>query len=100
VERKNAQSYLEDSHIKKIALAYEKYETVPNFAKVVTIKDIAYNNFSLSIPLYIKYSPQEGEVDERSVQIRYENWRELSETAKQSFDKLNAMVEMEFKEYE
>ncbi|HAA8670997.1 TPA_asm: SAM-dependent DNA methyltransferase [Listeria monocytogenes] len=100
VERKNAQSYLEDRHIQKIASAYEKYEAVPDFAKVVTIKDIEDNNFSLSIPLYIKHSLREGEVDERSVQERYENWRGVSETAKQSFAKLNAMVEEEVKENE
>jgi type I restriction enzyme M protein len=100
VERKNAQSYLEDAHIRKIASAYDKYESASDFAKVVTIKDIEYNNFSLSIPLYIKHSPQEGEVDERSVQERYDNWREYSEVAKLSFQKLNAMMEMEVKEYE
>jgi type I restriction enzyme M protein len=95
VQRKNAQSYLEDKHIQKIASAYEKYEAVPDFAKVVTIKDIEDNNFSLSIPLYIKYSHREGEGDDRSVQVRYENWREISETAKLSYAKLNAMLGME-----
>ena len=45
---------------------------IPDFAKVVTIKDIEDNNFSLSIPLYVKHSLQEGEVDERSVQEHYE----------------------------
>lgn len=76
-------------------MAYNKYEDVPDFAKVVTLKDIEDNNFSLSIPLYIKHSLREGEVDERSVQERYENWRGLSETAKQSYAKLHAMMEME-----
>lgn len=91
VERKNAQSYLDDNHIQKIALAYDKYETVPEFAKVSTIKDIEDNNFSLSIPLYIKHSLQEGEIDERSVQEHYEDWRAFSETMKLSYTKLNSM---------
>ena len=91
VERKNAQSYLEDNHIQKIASAYDKYETDLDFAKVVTIKDIEDNNFSLSIPLYIKHSLQENEVDERSVQEHYEDWRAVSEMMKLSYTKLNSM---------
>ncbi|HDR8109344.1 DNA methyltransferase [Bacillus thuringiensis] len=97
VERKNAQSYLEDNHIQKIASAYDKYETIPDFAKVVTMKDIEDNNFSLSIPLYIKHSLQEGEVDERSVQEHYEDWRAVSEMMKLSYTKLNSMFGREDK---
>ncbi|MDD3162201.1 MAG: class I SAM-dependent DNA methyltransferase [Bacteroidales bacterium] len=91
VERKNAQSYLDDNHIRKIASAYDKYENIPDFAKVVTIKDIEDNNFSLSIPLFIKHSLKEGEVDERSVQEHYEDWRAVSEMMKLSYTKLNSM---------
>ena len=91
VERKNAQSYLEDNHIQKIASTYDKYETDDNFARVVTIQDIEDNNFSLSIPLYIKHSLQEGEVDGRSVQEHYEDWRAVSEMMKLSYTKLNSM---------
>lgn len=91
VERKNAQSYLNDNHIRKIVSAYEKYENVSDFAKVVTIKDIEDNNFSLSIPLFIKHSIKEGEVDERSVQEHYEDWRAVSEMMKLSYTKLNSM---------
>lgn len=90
VERKNAQSYLDDNHIRKIASAYDKYENVTDFAKVVTIKDIEENNFSLSIPLFIKHSLQKGEVDERSAQEHYEDWRAISEMMKLSFTKLNS----------
>lgn len=54
VERKNAQSYLEERHIARIAAAYDSYVDDADFAKVATIQDIANNNFSLSIPLYVK----------------------------------------------
>ena len=53
-ERRNAQSYLEEHHIQKIAEVYQNYETKDEFSKVVTIDEIAENNFSLSIPLYVK----------------------------------------------
>lgn len=92
VTRKNAQSFLEDKHIQKIASAYEKYENIPDFAKVVTIKDMEDNNFSLSIPLYVKYSDQETEIDERSLQERYESWRTHSEMMKLRYMKLNDLI--------
>ena len=95
VERKNAQSYLDDRHIQKIARAYEKYETDDNFARLVTIQDIEDNNFSLSIPLYVKQSDGNAEVDERSLQELYESWRTHSEMMKLRFIKLNYMLERE-----
>ncbi|MCU5504074.1 type I restriction-modification system subunit M [Bacillus paramycoides] len=92
VERKNAQSFLEDNHIQKIASAFDKYETDDSFARVITIQEIEDNNFSLSIPLYVKHSDQETEVDERSLQERYEGWRTYSEMMKLRYMKLNDML--------
>lgn len=57
-------------HIEKIAKAYDKYESDGDIAKVVTIKDIAKNDYSLSIPLYIQTSSEEKE-DDRTVQECY-----------------------------
>jgi type I restriction enzyme M protein len=74
VTRKNAQSYLEDKHIDRIADAYEKYESDGDIAKKVTIKDIEKNDFSLSIPLYIQTTKEE-EVDDRTVQECYSDWK-------------------------
>ena len=92
VERKNAQSYLEDKHIRKIAKAYSDYATIDGFAKVATIQDIAENIFSLSIPLYVKAPVKEGEIDTRSVQEHYDGWRASSEMMKLSYLKLNTMI--------
>lgn len=69
VTRKNAQSYLEDKHIEKIAKAYDKYESDGDIAKVVTIKDIAKNDYSLSIPLYIQTSSEEKKMIELSKNV-------------------------------
>ena len=92
VERKNAQSFLEDKHIQRIAKAYEAYETEEGFARVVTIQDIADNNFSLSIPLYVKQPVAEDAVDTRPVQECYDAWLAASEMMKLSYAKLNAML--------
>lgn len=92
VERKNAQSFLEEKHIRKIAKAYNDYKTDGDFASVVTIQDLEENNFSLSIPLYVKHPDQEAEIDERTLQECYEDWRTASEIMKLRYMKLNEML--------
>ena len=52
VTRKNAESYLEQAHIEKIVSAYIERIDIPQFCTVATCKQIANNNFNLSIPLY------------------------------------------------
>lgn len=91
VERKNAQSYLEDRHIQKIATAYKNYASDGDFAKLATIQEIEENNFSLSIPLYVKPAISETDSDNRSLQEHYDSWRASSEMMRLSFEKLNAM---------
>lgn len=92
VERKNAQSYLEERHIERIADAYKNYCNEDNFAKVATIRDIEDNNFSLSIPLYVKSEVKEDEIDARTVQEHYDKWRVASEMMRLNYEKLNAML--------
>lgn len=53
VTRKNAQSYLKNKHIKKIANTYLNYEPIENFSAIVTNNQIAENGYSLGIPLYV-----------------------------------------------
>lgn len=93
VERKNAQSSLKKEHIDHIANAYESYKDEPEFAKVITIEDTAKNNYSLSIPLYVKAQTIKENVDDRSVQEKYDSWKEVSAEMNESFDLLNQMLE-------
>lgn len=92
VERKNAQSYLEEYHIERIADAYKNYCNIDGFARVSTIQNIADNNFSLSIPLYVKSEMTDNETDTRSTQEHYDSWRATSEMMKLSYEKLNAIL--------
>ena len=91
VERKNAQSYLTDNHIVKIADAYEKYSNINGFAQVANIQDIESNGFSLSIPLYVKAINDVVE-DNRSLQQCYNSWLENATNASKSYEKLNALL--------
>lgn len=96
VERKNAQSYLRDDHIKHIAEAYERYEDEEGFACVSTISDIEENNYSLSIPLYVKGTSNSDSVkDERSLQEVYEAWEESSANMHESYSALNKLLQKE-----
>lgn len=98
VERKNAQSYLTDKHIDRISKSYEVYKNDDGFSQVVTVKEIADNNYSLSIPLYVKQKDDEVELDDRTLQECYEDWRTVSEIMKLRYMKLNKMVRGELNE--
>ncbi len=95
VERKNAQSYLEDKHIQKIAQAYAQYETIDGFAKVATLKEMEENAFSLSIPLYVKDSAAAADTDQRGLQEMYSEWSAVSSQMQESFALLNTMLTKE-----
>ena len=53
VTRKNAESYLEDAHIEKIAGVYHQFEAVEGFSAIADINSILGNDGKLSIALYV-----------------------------------------------
>ena len=54
VTRKNTESWLEDSHIKRIAAAYHKFVNEKCFAAVASNEDVLANNASLAISNYVR----------------------------------------------
>lgn len=52
-----AQNYLEPEHIEKIVSAYERYENIPGFAKVVSHQDLENNDYNLNIRRYADNAP-------------------------------------------
>jgi len=95
VARKNAQSYLEYEHINKITSAYENYRDVEGFAKVATIKDIAANNYSLSIPLYAREQQTEDKVEELSLSNSCADWQTSSQEMRNCYNTLTSMLSKE-----
>jgi type I restriction enzyme M protein len=95
VTRKNAQSWLEDVHIKKIADAYEKYENIDGFASVITIAEAEKNNFSLSIPLYVREVVAEEAKDTRTFAECLAAWDERRFDAKTAYEDLTSLLEVE-----
>ena len=53
VTRKNAESYLEQSHIEKIVSAYRIEKDVPDFKRIVDLDEIERNKYDLSIQKYV-----------------------------------------------
>lgn len=95
IVRRNAFSFLEDQHIRKISEAYKNYENLRYFSAVATIKDIAEKGYSLSIPLYVKSEKNHEVTDERSKQQIYESWSDYSSDMRQSYEILNAILNKE-----
>lgn len=53
VTRKDAESYLEDSHIEKILNAYTSGNDIEDFKRTVDITEIEKNNYDLSLQKYV-----------------------------------------------
>lgn len=93
VTRKNAQSWLDEGHIKRIADAYEQYSDVEGFAKVITIADSENNGWSLSIPLYVRDVETEDAADIRSVNECVASWQDASFDMRMAYDELKLLLE-------
>ena len=84
VTRKNAQSYLEDSHIQEISDTYGHFAAIEGFSAIASTDEIMANNGKLSIALYVrgsgavKVSPEQlDEVTRQWAENRSVLWGEL-----------------------
>lgn len=92
VTRKNAQSYLEGKHIKRIADAYKAYASEDGFSCVVTIADTKKNAFSLSIPLYVREKAEESAIETRSLSECLSAWQDSSAEMGIALDELKKLL--------
>lgn len=91
VTRKNAQSYLEDSHIDKIASSYINYNIVSGFSNITSITEIQKNGSKLSIPLYVRGSVN-TEQEDYSVDDAIAEWIEYSNSFRDEYSSLTDMI--------
>ena len=94
VVRKNAQSYLEDAHIDKIANTYLEYIEQEGFSTVATNEKIAANNYSLGIPLYVS-GGQPVSISEENIEECITDWFVGSAAVHEAFNALTAMLDIE-----
>lgn len=90
VVRKNAQSFLEDEHIEKIASAYEQFGDVQFFAKAASFDEISNQEFNLNINRYVER--ESGPGDDRSLAEHYSSWNSSAKSARQAIDGLTKLL--------
>ena len=62
IVRQSAQSFLTEKNIKRIDDCYRNFSPEVGFSEVVTTEQISIQNFSLSIPLYVKTTSTQDEL--------------------------------------
>ena len=92
VERSGTQSWLNYGHRWVIAETCKNYQTQEGFSRAVSIEEIAENNYSLNIALYVR-PPAEGEKDTRSLGDYLLEWVVESGLTSLEYRKLNRMLE-------
>lgn len=92
VTRKNAQSYLTDEHITHIADTYKNYIEKDGFSAVVSVEEIAKNNYLLSLPLYVRAEMQEEQKQQKSLSECIADWQESSRELKETYSELKSVL--------
>lgn len=90
VTRKNAQSYLEEKHIRRIAETYENFEEIEGFSAIASNRNVMLNKSKLSIALYVRGSEYDSEIIDCSTAI--ENWYANSEGVHKEINVLTTML--------
>jgi type I restriction enzyme M protein len=88
VTRKNAHSFLAPHQIEKILNAYNGFENIEGFAKVVTNSDILQANSVLSISYYVEGIEEENVDYEESISL----WNESSTAFNKEFISLVKLI--------
>lgn len=94
VTRKNSQSYLEDSHINKIADAYYTFECKEGFSAIATNEEILANDAKLSIALYVLGS-EKTEDEQVDIDDAISTWTSNRLLMRHCFDELTSMLKGE-----
>lgn len=77
-------SYLLPEHIEYIYKQYQTFKDIDFECKIATVEDVADNEFSLNIPLYIKKKKDLSE----SLNTTFNNWNDITTEVQKSMSKL------------
>lgn len=91
VTRKNAQSYLEQDHIDKIANAYFDFAEIDGFSAIADTKSIKDHQSKLSIALYVRSSDNKSDLPDFDDAL--ETWFTNSSTLHKELDLLDQLRE-------
>ncbi|HQY91872.1 class I SAM-dependent DNA methyltransferase [Caldilinea sp.] len=96
VTRERAQSLLKPAHQQRILDAYRAFADAPGFARVATLAQIAGQQFSLSIPLYVKRTRNgngQHASEAASLPELWAAWEESGRAFRQEMDELVVMLD-------
>ena len=90
IARERSMSTLKDVHQERVASAYQTFVDEPSFARVATLEDIAAQDYSLSIPLYVKRNSNGNGLaeDNRSIRQLWTEWEQDGRVFWQEMDEL------------
>lgn len=88
VERKNAESNLLETHIKKISEAYLTYSEIEGFSKVVSIEEIRNNGYSLGVSRYVTTQGHISSNDMADFDDLYQKWLNSQAKAHKELEKV------------
>ena len=95
VTRERSMSFLKPEHQERIADAYHTYTSEPGFAHVADLDEIAAQDYSLSIPLYVKRNgavrEEQGEYETQSLKQLWQTWEQ---DGRQFWQEMDELVEL------
>ena len=92
VTRKNAESYLEDKHIRKILSAYHSAEDIKDFKRIVDLAEIKKNHYDLTVQKYVFINEITNDITYKLSET-IDEWKKCSINMTGCFDKLIDMIE-------
>jgi type I restriction enzyme M protein len=91
VARERAQSFLRQGDQDAILTAYQAYIDEPGLAAVATVEQIAANDYSLAIPLYVATNNNNTH-DSQTLEETIDNWRNAATQADQAVTTVLALL--------
>lgn len=91
IARERTQSFLRDEHQERIVEAYRVFEDEPGFATVATREEVAAQEYSLSIPLYVKRAAT-NDIDAEPKNLRTA-WDEWTESTPVFWSEMDALID-------
>jgi type I restriction enzyme M protein len=94
VARERSMSYLKPEHQEHIAATYRDFADEDGFARVINLEAIAVQDYSLSIPLYVKRSFNGNDAeDNRNLRQLWDVWEQDGHTFWEEMDQLVELLD-------
>jgi type I restriction enzyme M protein len=94
VTRERAQSFLKDEHQAHILTTYQTFTDEPGFARAATVDEIAAQEYSLSIPLYVKRTTNGNGQQPVETASLPQLWAEWEQNGRAFWLEMDELVEM------